>query len=79
MVAGPFNLVINQIPLPLGLPFGFFPFPKRKEIGVSGILVPQYGEEPNGRGFYLRNGFSAIGPVFEEAGIPHQAMVRRLV
>ncbi|GAB3986917.1 putative LPS assembly protein LptD [Spirosoma daeguense] len=56
VVAGPFNLVINQIPLPLGLPFGFFPFPKRKEIGVSGILMPQYGEEPNGRGFYLRDG-----------------------
>ncbi|GAB3748086.1 putative LPS assembly protein LptD [Spirosoma pomorum] len=56
VVAGPFNLVINQIPLPLGLPFGFFPFPKRKEIGVSGILMPQYGEEPNGRGYYLRDG-----------------------
>ena len=56
VVAGPFNLVINNIPLPLGLPFGFFPFPKRKEIGVSGILIPQYGEEPNGRGFYLRDG-----------------------
>ena len=56
VVAGPFNLVINQIPLPLGLPFGFFPFPKQKEIGVSGIIVPQYGEEPNGRGFYLRDG-----------------------
>ncbi|AQG82660.1 organic solvent tolerance protein OstA [Spirosoma montaniterrae] len=56
VVAGPFNLVINQIPLPIGLPFGFFPFPKRKEIGVSGVLVPQYGEEPNGRGFYLRDG-----------------------
>jgi hypothetical protein len=56
VVAGPFNLVINQVPLPIGLPFGFFPFPKRKEIGVSGILVPQYGEEPNGRGFYLRDG-----------------------
>ncbi len=56
VVAGPFNLVINQIPLPIGLPFGFFPFPKRKEIGVSGLIVPQYGEEPNGRGFYLRDG-----------------------
>ncbi|WP_420150751.1 putative LPS assembly protein LptD [Spirosoma sp.] len=56
VVAGPFNLVINQIPLPIGLPFGFFPFPKRKEIGVSGIIIPQYGEEPNGRGFYLRDG-----------------------
>ncbi|WP_232541007.1 putative LPS assembly protein LptD [Spirosoma endbachense] len=56
VVAGPFNLVINQIPLPLGLPFGFFPFPKKKDIGVSGILVPTYGEEPNGRGYYLRDG-----------------------
>ncbi|RYF78191.1 MAG: LPS-assembly protein LptD [Cytophagaceae bacterium] len=56
VVSGPFNLVINQIPLPLGLPFGFFPFPKKKDIGVSGILMPQYGEEPNGRGFYLRDG-----------------------
>ncbi len=56
VVAGPFNLVINQVPLPLGLPFGFFPFPKKKDIGVSGIIMPQYGEEPNGRGFYLRDG-----------------------
>jgi lipopolysaccharide assembly outer membrane protein LptD (OstA) len=56
VVSGPFNLVIAQVPLPLGLPFGFFPFPKQKEIGVSGIIVPQYGEEPNGRGYYLRDG-----------------------
>ena len=28
--------------------------------------------------FYLRAGFSRTGPVFEEAGIPHQAMVRAL-
>ncbi|MBC8153895.1 MAG: LPS-assembly protein LptD [Bacteroidetes bacterium] len=56
VVAGPFNLVINQVPLPIGLPFGFFPFPKKKDIGVSGILIPQYGEEPNGRGYYLRDG-----------------------
>ncbi|CCH02409.1 hypothetical protein FAES_4410 [Fibrella aestuarina BUZ 2] len=56
VVSGPFNLVINEIPLPLGLPFGFFPFPKKKDIGVSGIIMPQYGEEPNGRGFYLRDG-----------------------
>ncbi len=56
VVSGPFNLVINQVPLPIGLPFGFFPFPKKKDIGVSGIIVPQYGEEPNGRGYYLRDG-----------------------
>lgn len=56
VIAGPFNLVINQVPLPIGLPFGFFPFPKQNPMGVSGIIVPQYGEEPNGRGFYLRDG-----------------------
>ncbi|WP_247235961.1 putative LPS assembly protein LptD [Telluribacter sp. SYSU D00476] len=56
VVSGPFNLVIADVPLPIGLPFGFFPFPKKKEIGTSGILFPQYGEEPNGRGFYLRDG-----------------------
>lgn len=56
VVAGPFNLVINDIPLPIGLPFGFFPFPKQKEQGTSGIIFPKYGEEPRGRGFYLRDG-----------------------
>ncbi len=56
VISGPFNLVIGDIPLPIGLPFGFFPFPKKKEIGTSGILFPTYGEEPNGRGFYLRDG-----------------------
>lgn len=30
-------------------------------------------------GFYLRRGFQAVGPAFEEAGIPHQAMALRLV
>lgn len=56
VVSGPFNLVISDVPLPIALPFGFFPFPKKKEIGTSGIIFPAYGEEPNGRGFYLRDG-----------------------
>ncbi|GAB3266359.1 putative LPS assembly protein LptD [Larkinella harenae] len=56
LISGPFNLVINDIPTPLALPFGFFPIPKKNEIGTSGIIFPQYGEEPNGRGFYLRDG-----------------------
>ncbi|MGA0556409.1 putative LPS assembly protein LptD [Larkinella sp. VNQ87] len=56
LISGPFNLVINDIPTPLALPFGFFPVPKKNEIGTSGIIFPQYGEEPNGRGFYLREG-----------------------
>ncbi|RRB10540.1 LPS-assembly protein LptD [Larkinella knui] len=56
LISGPFNLVINDIPTPLALPFGFFPIPKKSEIGTSGLIFPQYGEEPNGRGFYLRDG-----------------------
>lgn len=56
VISGPFNLVISDVPLPIGLPFGFFPFPKKKENGTSGVLFPTYGEEPNGRGFYLRDG-----------------------
>lgn len=56
VISGPFHMVINDIPLPVGLPFGFFPIPKNKEIGTSGILMPTYGEEPNGRGYFLRDG-----------------------
>jgi lipopolysaccharide assembly outer membrane protein LptD (OstA) len=56
VVSGPFNLVLAGIPTPIGLPFGFFPFPKNKEQGTSGVIMPQYGEEPTGRGYYLRGG-----------------------
>jgi hypothetical protein len=56
VISGPFNLVIADVPLPIGLPFGFFPVPKKKEIGTSGLIMPTYGEEPNGRGYYLRDG-----------------------
>lgn len=56
VISGPFHLVIADVPLPVGLPFGFFPVPKKKEIGTSGIIMPTYGEEPNGRGYYLRDG-----------------------
>ena len=56
VISGPFNLVIADVPLPIVIPFGFFPFPKKKEAGTSGIIFPTYGQEPNGRGFYLRDG-----------------------
>jgi lipopolysaccharide export system protein LptA len=57
VISGPFHLNILDIPIkPVGLPFGYFPIPKKKEIGTSGVLMPTYGEEPNGRGFYLRGG-----------------------
>ncbi len=52
IVAGPSYLVIGDVPLPIGLPFGFFPFTSSYS---SGIIMPQYGEETN-RGIYLREG-----------------------
>lgn len=56
VISGPFNMVIADVPLPVVIPFGFFPFPKKQEAGTSGIIFPTYGQEPNGRGFFLRDG-----------------------
>jgi len=52
IVSGPAYLVLADVPLPIGLPFGFFPNSRTK---TSGILIPKYGEEAK-RGFYLREG-----------------------
>jgi len=52
IVSGPAYIVLGDVPLPLGIPFGFFPNSKTK---TSGILIPTYGEEQR-RGFYLREG-----------------------
>ncbi len=52
IVAGPAYLVIADVPLPLAIPFGFFPFTDHYS---SGILMPSYGDEMT-RGFYLRDG-----------------------
>lgn len=52
VVSGFANLYIEDVPLPLAIPFGFFPITKK---GTSGILMPTYGEE-KARGFNLRDG-----------------------
>lgn len=52
IVTGPVYLVIEDVPLPLAIPFGFFPNKKGQK---SGILIPTYGES-NNRGFYFENG-----------------------
>ncbi|MBO4557306.1 MAG: LPS-assembly protein LptD [Bacteroidales bacterium] len=50
-VFGPAYLVVEDVPLPLALPFGFVPdMPDR----ASGIMMPTYGEEKT-RGLYLRD------------------------
>ena len=52
IVAGPAYIVLEDVPLPIGIPFGFFPSTRTSQ---SGILIPTYGEEER-RGFYLRDG-----------------------
>ena len=52
IVTGPAYLVIEDVPTPLFLPFGFFPIRKGQH---SGILLPTWGESAN-RGFYFENG-----------------------
>ena len=52
VVFGPAYLVVADVPLPLAIPYGFFPFTKSYS---SGFIMPTYGDE-NNRGFYLRDG-----------------------
>ena len=52
VVFGPAYLVVADVPLPLAIPYGFFPFTKSYS---SGFIMPTYGDE-NTRGFYLRDG-----------------------
>ena len=52
VVFGPAYLVVADVPLPLAIPYGFFPFSKKYS---SGFIMPNYGDE-NDRGFYLRDG-----------------------
>jgi len=52
VVFGPAYLVVADVPLPLAIPYGFFPFSKSYS---SGFIMPTYGDE-NSRGFYLRDG-----------------------
>lgn len=51
VVFGPAYLVVADVPLPLAVPYGFFPFTKSYS---SGFIMPTYGDEMD-RGFYLRD------------------------
>ncbi|MEJ7557893.1 MAG: putative LPS assembly protein LptD [Pedobacter sp.] len=57
IITGPVYLEIEDIPLPLGLPFAFFPKPNKKS---SGFILPSPGEDFT-RGFFLRDGGYYIG------------------
>jgi lipopolysaccharide assembly outer membrane protein LptD (OstA) len=52
IVTGPAYMVLAGLPLPLAVPFGYFPFSEKYS---SGIIFPTFGDDYN-RGFYLSNG-----------------------
>lgn len=52
IVVGPAYMVLAGLPLPLAVPFGYFPF---TESYSSGVIFPTFGDDYN-RGFYLSNG-----------------------
>lgn len=52
VITGPAYMVLAGLPLPLAVPFGFFPFNERYS---SGVIVPTFGDDYQ-RGFYLSDG-----------------------
>lgn len=52
IITGPAYMVLAGLPLPLAVPFGYFPFSKKYS---SGIIFPTFGDDYR-RGFYLDNG-----------------------
>ena len=64
VIFGPAYLEVMGVPLPLFVPFGFFPFLEGDY--ASGIIVPTYGDEME-RGFYLKDGgyYFAISDYFD--------------
>lgn len=63
IIAGPSYMVLEDIPLPIILPFGYFPNSKTR---TSGLIFPRYGQEQR-RGFYLRDGgwYFALNDYFD--------------
>ncbi|MBO5816620.1 MAG: LPS-assembly protein LptD [Paludibacteraceae bacterium] len=56
IATGPAYLVVGEVPLPLAIPFGFFPFTNNYS---SGFIMPNFGDDYS-RGLYL----SGIGYYF---------------
>ncbi|MFA6278056.1 MAG: putative LPS assembly protein LptD [Pedobacter sp.] len=52
IITGPVYLEFERVPLPIAIPFGFFPKPNKKS---SGIILPTPGEDAT-KGFSLTNG-----------------------
>ena len=62
-VFGPAHLVVEDVDLPIGIPFGFIP---KRPDRATGLLMPSFGEE-NARGFYLRDAgmYFVLGDYFD--------------
>ena len=52
IVVGPTYMVLAGLPLPLAVPFGYFPFSEKYS---SGVIFPSFGTDYQ-RGYYLSNG-----------------------
>ena len=52
IVTGLTNMVIANVPTPLGVPFAFFPM---TEESTSGVIIPTFGDS-NAQGYFLQNG-----------------------
>jgi len=50
IAAGPSYMVVGDVPLPIALPFGFFPFTNKYS---SGLIMPNFGDDYT-RGLYLQ-------------------------
>ena len=50
IASGPAYLVVGDVPLPLAIPFGFFPFTQQYS---SGLIMPNFGDDYT-RGLYMR-------------------------
>jgi len=50
IATGPAYLVVGDVPVPLAIPFGFFPF---NDKYASGLIMPTFGDDYS-RGLYLR-------------------------
>ncbi len=70
VISGPLYMVIEQLPIPIIIPFGYFPLNKKR---TSGIVFPQYGESERLGFFFQRMGyywaFSNYADIFFKADI----------
>lgn len=70
IISGPLFMVVEKLPIPIIIPFGYFPLNKKR---TSGIILPQYGESERLGFFFQRMGyywaFSQYADVFFKADI----------